>query len=187
MASRNTSFPAVPKVWLDESVGITVCDVMLTVDQMSLGTSIAYLSSIALLVLASKDSSNTTYFDSVIFLSFFVITGRYIEALSRQKTADTISELKKLRPVEALLEEGTVPIEQLEVGDRVLVPLGACPPTDGIVIAGATYFDESSLTGEARPVHKRLGDQVFAGTINKEQVVTICVTGGSTYNAVISG
>jgi P-type Cu+ transporter len=115
---------------------------------MSLGTSITYLSSIALLVLASKDFSNTTYFDSVIFLSFFVITGRYIEALSRQKTADTISELKKLRPVNALLEEGTVPIEQLEIGDRVLVPLGTCPPTDGMVIAGTTYFDESSLTGK---------------------------------------
>ena len=75
---------------------------------MSLGTSIAYLSSIALLVLASKDSSDTTYFDSVVFLSFFVITGRYIEALIRQKTADTISEIKKLRPMEAFLELASV-------------------------------------------------------------------------------
>ena len=152
---------------------------------MSLGTSIAYLSSIALLVLASKDSSDTTYFDSVIFLSFFVITGRYIEAFTRQKTADTISEIKKLRPTEAFLESGKVPVDQLEVGDRVTVPLGASPPTDGIIIDGATYFDESSLTGEARPVYKTIGDQVFGDTINKGQVITVCVTGGSTYKPVL--
>jgi len=131
---------------------------------MSLGTSIAYLSSIALLVLASKDSSDTTS----------------IEALTRQKTADTISEIQADGGVSRI---GKVPVDQLEVGDRVTVPLGA--PTDGIIIDGATYFDESSLTGEARPVYKTTGDQMFGGTINKGQVIIVCVTGGSTYRPVV--
>lgn len=152
---------------------------------MSLGTSIAYFSSIILLILAAKSPvgstiSSTTYFDSVVFLSLFVIAGRYIEAVSRRKTADAVTELKKLRPTEALLleEHGRTEIvsaDLLEVGDRVLVTPGSSPPTDGTIIAGFTSFDESSLTGEARRIPKRIGDRVYGGTINRERVITMCV------------
>lgn len=153
---------------------------------MSLGTSIAYFASVILLVLASKTpvasaTSGTTYFDSVVFLTLFVIAGRYIEAISRRKTTDAVTELKKLRPKDALLldEQGrteTVSADLLEVGDRVLVPPGSSPPTDGTIIDGFTDFDESSLTGEARLIPKRIGDRVFGGTINRERVITICVS-----------
>lgn len=153
---------------------------------MSLGTTISYFSSIILLILASKapvdpSTDSTTYFDSVVFLTLFVIAGRYIEAVSRRKTTDAVTALKKLRPTHAILldEDGgteTVLPELLEVGDRVLVAPGSSPPIDGTVIAGATNFDESSLTGEARLVSKKVGDSVFGGTINKEQAITLCVT-----------
>jgi P-type Cu+ transporter len=153
---------------------------------MSLGTSIAYFASIILLILTAKSpvsstASNTTYFDSVVFLTLFVIAGRYIETFSRRKTADAVTELKKLRPTEALLlhESGgteVVSLDLLEVGDRVLVTPGSSPPTDGTIIAGFTNFDESSLTGEARLIPKRIGDRVFGGTINRGQVITVCVS-----------
>lgn len=150
---------------------------------MSLGTSIAYFASIVLLILNARSSTenSTTYFDSVVFLTFFVIAGRYIEAFSRHKTAGAITELKKLRPKEALLldENGRterISAELLEVGDRVLVTTGSSPPTDGIIISGFTTLDESSLTGEAKPISKGIGEQVFEGTINRERVVTMCVS-----------
>jgi len=150
---------------------------------MSLGTSIAYFASIVLLILNARSSTanSTTYFDSVVFLTFFVIAGRYIEAFSRHKTAGAITELKKLRPKEALLldENGRterISAELLEVGDRVLVTTGSSPPTDGIIISGFTTLDESSLTGEAKPISKGIGEQVFEGTINRERVITMCVS-----------
>src|SRR5579859_1939384 len=156
---------------------------------MSLGTSIAYFASVALLILDSKSSVNsqmlsTTYFDSVVFLTLFVITGRYIEVFSKRKTADAVMELGQLRPTEAHLldengETNLVSVELLDIGDRVLVPTGSSPPTDGIIISGCSKFDESSLTGEARLIPKEIGDRVFAGTINKERSVTLSVDGSN--------
>jgi P-type E1-E2 ATPase len=150
---------------------------------MSLGTSIAYFASVALLVLGATSSPSsttftTTYFDSVVFLTFFVISGRYLEAFSRHKTADAVTELGKLRPTEALLlDEGDnhrlVSVDMLEAGDKVLLTAGSSPPSDGTIISGYSKFDESSLTGEAQLISKGIGDQVFAGTINRERAVTI--------------
>jgi P-type Cu+ transporter len=155
--------------------------------QMSLGTSIAYFASIALLTLdatspPSSTAFTTTYFDSVVFLTFFVISGRYLEAFSRHKTANAVTELGKLRPTEALLLDESnntqsVSVDMLEAGDKVLLTVGSSPPNDGTIISGSTKFDESSLTGEAQLVPRGIGDQVFAGTINKESVVTISIEG----------
>jgi P-type Cu+ transporter len=154
---------------------------------MSLGTSIAYFASVALLILDAKTPVNShttsaTYFDSVVFLTFFVITGRYIETFSKRKTVDAVTKLTKLHPTEALLFEESgrtnlVPVELLDIGDRVLVPFGSSPPIDGIIISGFSKFDEASLTGEARLIPKGIGDRVFAGTINKERAVTLSVDG----------
>jgi P-type E1-E2 ATPase len=152
---------------------------------MSLGTSIAYFASVALLILGATSSPSstaftTTYFDSVVFLTFFVISGRYLEAFSRHKTANAVTELGKLRPTEALLLDESnatqsVSVDMLEAGDKVLLTVGSSAPSDGTIISGCTKFDESSLTGEAQLVPKGIGDQVFAGTINKDSVVTISI------------
>ena len=71
----------------------------------------------------------------------------------------------------------TIPVDMLELGDVVRVLPGSSPPSDGTIISDEdTVFDESSLTGESRPVTKRKGDNVFAGTINQTKPIAIRVT-----------
>lgn len=158
---------------------------------MSLGTSIAYISSVAQLIVAgvrgspSGDKSNF-YFDSVVFLTMFLLIGRLIEAYSKLKTGDTVTMLGKIRPRDALLMEKdglvykngpTISVDLLEVGDIVRVFNGASPPCDGIIVEGQTKFDESSITGEMKPVKKVPNEEVFAGTVNKGTPVSIRMTG----------
>ncbi|KAI0068680.1 heavy metal translocatin [Artomyces pyxidatus] len=193
---------------------------------VSSGVSVAYFSSMVLLALAASqppsptgNGDTTTYFDSVVFLTMFLLIGRYLEAYSKGRTTDAISSLGKLRPSEAYLlvprtggddastfrqsnkdiEKGDIksemehdvkagfkmekiPVDFLEVGDVVRVQNGATPPADGTVVAGQTSFNESSLTGESRPISKAFGDQVFLGTINNSQAVDVKIDaiGGKT-------
>ncbi|KAK9367213.1 hypothetical protein V1509DRAFT_627326 [Lipomyces kononenkoae] len=145
---------------------------------MSLGTTIAYFASIALLALeaAAKTESmdsggySTTYFDSVVFLTMFLLVGRLLEAYSKSKTASAIALLTNLRPRIALLVDPVtekteeIGIDFLEIGDTVRVLSGMSPPADGVVISGTAEFDEAALTGESLPVAKHPGDNLFAGT-----------------------
>lgn len=152
-----------------------------------LGTSIAYFSSIAELIIVSRmhtqpeTTNQSFYFDSVVFLTMFLLIGRLIEAWSRAKTADAVRSLGRLRPTTALLcssngldKEKTdstfvqkIPVDTIEFGDMILVPHGASPPCDGIILDGRGDFDESSLTGESRLISKNIGDDVFSGTVNE--------------------
>ncbi|KAJ5174640.1 ATPase P-type K/Mg/Cd/Cu/Zn/Na/Ca/Na/H-transporter [Penicillium canariense] len=171
---------------------------------ISAGTAVAYFSSLAILivdaVVGTKTSAHsTTYFDSVVFLTLFILAGRFLEAYSKARTGDAVSSLGSLRPSEALLVENQpadtdvpegpgldrirrISVDILEVGDMVRIPHGASPPADGLVVGEGSYqFDESSLTGESRPVKKAVGDQVFTGSVNVGQPVQIRITelGGS--------
>ncbi|KAH2057272.1 hypothetical protein KXV43_001097 [Aspergillus fumigatus] len=173
---------------------------------ISAGTTVAYVSSLAVLIMdaaanSSTSSHSTTYFDSVVFLTLFILAGRFMEAYSKARTGDAVASLGKLRPSEALLVEKSTPIDQtefgksfsyenqqriavdlLEIGDVVSIPHGASPPADGVIIGPNTYqFDESSFTGESRWVRKSAGDQVFTGSVNVGQPVKIKITalGGS--------
>ena len=161
---------------------------------MSLGTSIAYFCSIAQLIIASRKPSRAAtvnqsfYFDSVVFLTMFLLIGRLIEAWSRAKTADAVTSLGQLRPSEAVLCDSTrldktnpdltqkVPVDLIEVGDIILVSHGASPPCDGILLDGEGGFDESSLTGESRLIKKGIGDDVLSGTINQGSPIIMRVT-----------
>ncbi|KAI9771884.1 MAG: hypothetical protein M1840_001654 [Geoglossum simile] len=188
--------------------------------KVSLGVSIAYFASVALLAIAAtlppsngtatvsmSGGGTTMYFDSVVFLTFFILSGRYLEAYSKRRTADAVKLLGRLRPNEALLLEyqeaasetisnngkglereepsrvmrtETLAVDMLEVGDIVRVVAGSSPPSDGTIISEEeTTFDESSLTGESKPVTKRKGDQVFAGTINQKKAVSVRVDMGN--------
>ena len=161
---------------------------------ISAGTSVAYFASLALLVIGATaqyvTGNKTTYFDTVVFLTFFILIGRYLEAYSKSKTGDAVTMLGKLRPQEAILvssvvsesveqsttisEEKPVPVSStkkidadlLEVGDVVIVTRGSSPPADGMILSGFAQFDESSLTGESRNVKKGPGEKVFVGTVN---------------------
>jgi Cu+-exporting ATPase len=175
---------------------------------MSVGTSIAYVSSFAQLLAANFHSrprldDNSFYFDSVVFLTLFLLIGRLIESYSKSRTGDAVTMLGKLRPTEALLVTSgfsfsasddtldniddtngngretyhRINVDLLEFGDVVKVLHGGSPPCDGTVIQGETKFDESSLTGESRLVKKIVGDGVFSGTVNKGSPVSIKITG----------
>lgn len=152
---------------------------------ISLGTTIAYFASVVELGLAAtKQASGAmtdTYFDTVVFLTMFLLIGRFLEALSKSRTGDAVASLGKLRPTEAMLvdtESGDrkIPTDLLEIDDNVRVLNGASPPFDGIVIEGSTKFDESSLTGESRAVNKNVGDIVYSGTVNKGAPVKVKLT-----------
>ena len=162
---------------------------------MSLGTTIAYVASVAQFIAAGVGAHATElnnadlYFDSVVFLPFFILLGRVIESLSKARAGDAVEMLGKLRPTTAMLVErqsdggeadekvSVVQADLLDLGDLVRVPHGGSPPSDGTLVRGDSTFDESSLTGEARPVRKRARDQVFAGTVNKGAAVLVRVTG----------
>ncbi|WAO87371.1 Hypothetical protein NCS54_00467700 [Fusarium falciforme] len=161
---------------------------------MSLGTTIAYVASVAQLIAAGVNhttelSNADLYFDSVVFLTFFILLGRVIESLSKARAGDAVEMLGKLRPTTAMLverlnggEEGdekvsVVQADLLDLGDLVSVPHGGSPPGDGTLVRGDSTFDESSLTGESRPVRKRAHDQVFSGTVNKGAPVLVRITG----------
>lgn len=160
---------------------------------VSLGTTIAYISSISQMIAAAVDRPHMVndanfYFDSVVFLTFFLLWGRYIEAYSKSKTGNAVEALSKLRPSTAILIEDitdnqetskVVDADLLEFGDLVRIPHGASPPCDGKIVLGESTFDESSLTGESRPVKKVANDDVFAGTINTGFPILVQVTGAA--------
>lgn len=158
---------------------------------MSLGTTIAYISSVSQMIAAAVDrpkeiNDSNFYFDSVVFLTFFLLLGRLIESYSKSRTGDAVEMLGKLRPTTAILVEGygtekeadvVVKADLLDYGDVVRVTHGASPPADGTVVSGESNFDESSLTGESRPVKKQPGDEVFSGTVNKDTSLLVRITG----------
>ncbi|EXJ74316.1 uncharacterized protein A1O5_02612 [Cladophialophora psammophila CBS 110553] len=163
---------------------------------ISAGTAVAYFSSLAVLIMDATGDPTTmrhhhssdTYFDTVTFLTFFILIGRFLEAYSKTKTGDAVAMLSNLRPSTALLVKDdvngkasnsieTIPVDQLETGDLVQIPHGTSPPTDGVIDNTGTFlFDESSLTGESKPVTKTYGDEVYTGSVNVSDPVRIRVT-----------
>jgi len=145
---------------------------------MSLGTSISYFSSV-LIVITEGSRHEETYFDSVIFLTFFLLIGRYLDIYSKIKTTSAVSMISKVRPDAVALVTGgsdtapdtkTVNIDLVEVGDKVAIFSGQRCAVDGVVINDCqTEFNESMLTGESLPVPKGQGDEVYAGTLNAGQ------------------
>lgn len=150
---------------------------------MSLGTSIAYFASIALLILSARthpgsEGFTTTFFDSVVFLTFFLLIGRLLDSISKSRTASAVSLLGNLRPSTVQLieqfdvekrsfgDDQTVSLDLVEAGDFVRIQPGMACAVDGIVFDGESSFDESALTGESMPVKHGVGDQVYAGTVN---------------------
>ena len=157
---------------------------------ISLGTTIAYFSSLAELIVAASHPSNRrsdgvqqAYFDSVVFLTMFLLMGRYAEAHMKAKSGDAVAALGNLRPTEALLvsqKDGdveTVTVDLIDTGDVIRVVHGSSPPCDGELLEDAADFDESSLTGESKLVRKKKGEEIFAGTINKGSAISMRVTG----------
>ncbi|PRT56298.1 putative copper-transporting ATPase HMA5 [Wickerhamiella sorbophila] len=145
---------------------------------MSLGTSISYWAS---LFMFFQDSMSETYFDSVVFLTLFLLVGRYLDVYSKAKASSAVSSLNELCPDEVqLVVDGdtvTQPVYAIDVNDTVKVFSGQKAAVDGLVISGASEFDEAMLTGESLPVLKRDGNYVYAGTVNcGSEAVVVKVT-----------
>jgi Cu+-exporting ATPase len=111
------------------------------------------------------------YFESAAVILTLITLGKYLEAISKGKTSQAIKALMGLAPKTAVVvrnnNEMTVPVEEVVVGDIVVVKPGEKLPVDGSVIEGSTAIDESMLTGESIPVEKSVGSNVIGASINK--------------------
>lgn len=120
------------------------------------------------------------YFESAAMIVTLITVGKYLETRSKGKTGQAIARLMDLSPKTAtVLRDGVeteIPVEQVQVGDLVLVRPGGSVPVDGVVAEGASSVDESALTGESIPVDKGPGDQVISASINRSGVLTLRAT-----------
>ncbi len=144
---------------------------------IAVGTTAAYGISVAATFLPDLFSNNgldpkaSMYYETSSAIIALVLAGRFMEARARAHTGDAIRALLALGAKTARVRrpgglEEDVPVEQLKVGDVVLVRPGETVAMDGLVLAGASAVDESMLTGESIPVEKGAGDEVTGGTLN---------------------
>ena len=121
---------------------------------------------------AAHSAFHGLYFDSAGMILALITLGKYFEARAKGRTTDAISKLMDLSPKTAILRgadgsEREVPVEQVAVGDVLVVKAGAGVPVDGIVIEGSAAIDEAAITGESVPVEKAPGDRVIGATVSR--------------------
>ena len=135
---------------------------------IALGTTAAYLYSAYLIFVAGQD---TQYFEISAVLITLVLMGKLLERKAKGRTSEAIRKLMNLAPKTATVihnnEEIIVNVEELKVGDVILVKPGERVPVDGVIISGTSSIDESMVTGESMPVEKTVGSTVIGGTVNK--------------------
>ncbi|MGX8797677.1 heavy metal translocating P-type ATPase [Fusibacter sp. JL298sf-3] len=145
---------------------------------IGIGTGAAVLYGIYATIMIAAGHNNYTmdlYFESAGVIITLILLGKYLESMSKGKTSDAIKKLMGLAPKNALvLQDGKeiiLPIEEVEIGDIIIVKPGEKIPVDGTVIKGNTSVDESMLTGESIPVEKNIGDKVVGASINKHGLI----------------
>ncbi len=113
---------------------------------------------------------HSLYFESAGVIITLILLGKLLEAVSKGKTGEAIKKLMGLAPKTAFViqngAETEIPVEEVEIGDIIIVKPGSKIPVDGVVIEGHTAIDESMLTGESMPVDKKAGDKVYAASLN---------------------
>ena len=142
---------------------------------VALGTGTAFLYSLAISILIwsgnAKYGMNDLYYEVAGLLIVFILLGRYLEAVAKGRTSASIRKLLELQPKTALVVrdgvEAEIAIDEVLVGDEVVLKPGSAVSVDGFVVEGSSSIDQSLLTGESLPVDKAVGDEVIAGTINK--------------------
>lgn len=111
------------------------------------------------------------YFESAGMILTLITLGKFLETRSKGKTSQAITRLMDLSPKTAQVQreggEVEIPVDEVRVGDRVVVRPGQAVPVDGVVVEGSSAVDESALTGESLPVDKMPGDRVAAASINQ--------------------
>ena len=144
---------------------------------VAIGTSAGYAFSTAVLVFGVPAG---LYFEAVAFILWFITLGNWLEARSKARASEALRELLRLEADEATVvsdgTEETVPVSEVEVGDRLKVRPGERVPTDGVVRDGESAVDESMVTGESVPVEKEPGDEVVGSTVNENGVLLVEAT-----------
>lgn len=139
---------------------------------ISMGASAAFLYSIfAVYEIFIGNTGYEMYFESAGIILTLITLGKYLESVTKGKTSEAIKKLMGLQPKTATIiredEESEIPIDEVEVGDIVVVKPGEKMPVDGEVVYGTTSVDESMLTGESMPVEKSIGHKIIGASINK--------------------
>ncbi len=140
---------------------------------VSMGTSAAYFFSVYNVFFeeVQQGMMKNLYFEAAAVIITLILFGKYLEAVAKGKTSEAIKKLMGLQAKTArVIRNGTeqdIPIEEVVLGDIVVVRPGEKLPVDGKIIEGNSSIDESMLTGESLPVEKKAGDYVIGATINK--------------------
>ncbi|OLS41723.1 heavy metal translocating P-type ATPase [Bacillus sp. MRMR6] len=145
---------------------------------IAIGTSAAFLYGIFAIFQiygGNIDYAYDLYFEAAGVIITLILLGKYLEAVTKGKTSEAIKTLMGLAPKTAVIirngQEVEIPIDEVEVGDVIVVKPGEKMPVDGEVILGVTSVDESMLTGESMPVEKNIGDKIIGASINKNGAI----------------
>ncbi|KAF0224472.1 MAG: Cu2+-exporting [Erysipelotrichaceae bacterium] len=145
---------------------------------IAMGTTAAVLYSLYatyLISIGTFSAVENMYFETAGVIISLILLGKYLESVSKGKTSEAIKKLMGLAPKTALVihngEEVIIPVEEVEVGDVLIVKPGEKIPVDGQITVGYTAIDESMLTGESMPVEKKIGDVVYAASINTNGLI----------------
>ena len=153
---------------------------------VALGTTAAYAYSVfltlrwALQQPGMEHHTPDLYFETSAILITLILLGKLLEALAKGRTSEAIKSLMKLQAKTALVirdgVEQLIPVEQVLIGDTILIKPGEKVPVDGVVLDGRSSVDESMLTGESIPVDKQAGDEVYGATVNQNGRLRIKAT-----------
>lgn len=149
---------------------------------VALGTSAAYFYSLyeGIRTIGNPSYEPHLYFETSAVIITLILFGKYLEAQAKSRTTNALSSLLNLQAKEArVLRDGvetTIPVEEVTVGDRLVVKPGEKIPVDGIVVKGRTSVDESMITGESIPIEKGINATVIGATMNKNGTVEMEAT-----------
>jgi Cu+-exporting ATPase len=145
---------------------------------IAIGTSAAFIYGVFAVVKILQGQhhyAHDLYFESAAVIITLITLGKYLEAVSKGKTSEAIKKLIGLAPKTAIIirdgAEVEISIDEVEVGDVILVKPGEKMPVDGEVVEGVTSVDESMLTGESIPIEKNIGDKIIGASINKNGTI----------------
>lgn len=145
---------------------------------IALGTSAAWAFSAVVTFAPSFFPFSGVYFDTSAVIITLVLGGRFLEHMTKSRASAAIRELSELQPtvahkIDSSGEEGDVPIDQIQVGDILIVRPGERIPVDATIVEGKSAVDESTITGEGMPAEKSEGDGVIGATINKSGLLKV--------------
>ena len=148
---------------------------------IALGTSAAYIYSTTVTVAPGYFPFGSVYFETAAIIITLILVGRLLETRTKEKASSAVRKLMDLQPRMAkVIREGNreeeIPVEQVQQGDLLVIRPGERVPVDGVVIAGASSIDESSITGESIPVDKSSGSEVIGATINRSGLLRVRAT-----------